>query len=171
MVRGRRRNGIRPARRAGSENRLGQHAGRDHRHRRRPGRGKKLDDEFTPRKAKIDEQEKEIAALQAQLDKGGLSDDAKEKLGADIDHKTLMLKIETENADGDLRAAQMKVLHDLAPKMIACIAQYAKSKGYAMVFDTSDSDVPKLYPNTVDITKEVIAEYEKLPQSRSKTSK
>ena len=56
--------------------------------------------------------------------------------------------------------------------MIACIAEYAKAKGYAMVFDTSDSDVPKLYPNAADITLEVIAEYEKKDQLvRSKTSK
>ena len=122
---------------------------------------KRLDDEFTPRKAKLDEQEKEIAALQAQLDKGDLSQDAKDKLGQDIDHKTLMLKIATENADGDLRAAQEKVLKDLAPKMIGLIAQYAKAKGYAMVFDISETDVPKLYPNAVDITKEIVAEYEK----------
>jgi outer membrane protein len=133
---------------------------------------KRLDDEFTPRKTQLDEQEKEIADLQAQLDKGGLSDEAKEKLGQDIDHKTLLFKMATENADGDLRAAQAKVLHELAPKMIACIAQYAKTKGYAMVFDISDSDVPKLYPNAADITQEVIAEYEKKPPlPKARTSK
>lgn len=122
---------------------------------------KQLDAEFAPRKAKLDEQEKEIADLQSQLEKGGLSDDAKEKLGQDIDHKTLLFNLATENADGDLRNAQMKTLHELAPKMIACITQYARSKGYAMVFDISASDVPQLYPNSADITQEVIAEYEK----------
>jgi len=121
----------------------------------------KLDAEFAPRKAKLDEQEKEIADLQAQLEKGGLSDEAKEKLGQDIDHKTLMFNVANENADGDLRTAQTKVLRDLAPRMIACIAAYAKSKGYAMVFDISDSDLPKLYSNATEITGEVIAEYEK----------
>lgn len=122
---------------------------------------KQLDAEFAPRKAKLDEQEKEIADLQAQLDKGGLSDDAKAKLGQDIDHKSLLFKIATENADGDLREAQSKVLKNLAPKMIACITQYARAKGYAMVFDISDSELPKLYANATDITREVIADYEK----------
>jgi Skp family chaperone for outer membrane proteins len=132
----------------------------------------RLDNEFAPRKAKLDEQEKEIADLQAKLDAGGLSDEAKEKLGLDIDHKTLLFNVATQDADGDLRAAQKKVLQDLAPKMITCITLYAKAKGYAMVFDISDSDVPKLYPNAADITQEVIAEYEKKNQLvRSRTSK
>ncbi len=133
---------------------------------------KQLDDEFSPRKARLDAQEKEIAALQAKMDAGGMTADAKEKLGLDIDHKTLLFNIATQNADGDLRLAQKKVLQNLGPKMIACIAQYARSKGYAMVFDISDSEVPKLYPNATDITREVIAEYEKSDQSvKSKTSK
>jgi outer membrane protein len=122
---------------------------------------KRLDDEFEPRKAKLEEQEKEIATLQAQLDKGGLSDADKDKLAADIDHKTLLFNMATENADGDLRAAQVKVLQDLAPKMIACITQYAKDHGYAMVFDISESETAKLYGNSTDITQEVIAAYEK----------
>ena len=122
---------------------------------------KQLDAEFGPRKAKLDEQEKEIADLQAKMDKGGLTDDAKEKLGQDIDHKTMLFNIATQDADGDLRAAQKKVLQDLAPKLIAFIAQYAKGKGYAMVFDVSESEVAKLYPNSTDITDEVVADYEK----------
>jgi len=120
-----------------------------------------LDEEFTPRKAKLDAQEKEIADLQSQLDKGGMNDEAKRKLTEDIDHKTLLFNLATEGADGDLRAAQIKVLKDLAPKMIAIIAQYAKDNGYAMVFDISESDTPRMYGNATDITEAVIAAYEK----------
>jgi outer membrane protein len=121
----------------------------------------KLDEEFGPRKAKLDAQEKEIADLQAQVDKGGLTDEAKKKLTDDIDHKTLLFNLATDSADGDLRDAQIKVLHDLAPKMIALIAQLAKDQGYAMVFDISESETAKLYSNSTDITREVIAAYEK----------
>ena len=132
---------------------------------------KQLDDEFAPRKAKLDAQEKEIADLQAKMDAGGMDADAKEKLGLDIDHKTILFNIANQDADGDLRLAQKKVLQDLAPRMISFIAQYAKNKGFAMVFDISDSDVPKLYPNAADITEAVVAEYEKSQLVRSKTSK
>ena len=120
----------------------------------------KLDEEFSPRKAKLDAQEKEIADLQAQLDKGGMTDAAKQKLTEDIDHKTLLFNLATESADGDLRAAQVKVLQELAPKMIGVIAQYTKDKGYAMVFDISESDTARLYGNATDITQDVIAEYD-----------
>jgi Skp family chaperone for outer membrane proteins len=123
---------------------------------------KQLDAEFAPRKAKLDEQEKEIADLQAKLEKGDLSPEAKAKLGEDIDHKTLLFNLANDGADGDLRAAQVKVLKNLAPKMIACIAEYARDKGYAMVFDISESDVPKMYGvAAIDITKDVMAAYEK----------
>lgn len=122
---------------------------------------KQLDAEFAPRKAKLDEQEKEIADLQTKMEKGGLSDEAKAKLGEDIDHKTLLFNLANDGADADLRAAQVKVLKNLAPKLIACIADYAKSKGYAMVFDIGESDVPRMYGPATDITKEVIAAYEK----------
>ncbi len=133
---------------------------------------KLLDDEFAPRKAKLEVQEKEIAGLQAKMDAGGMTPDEKEKLGLDIDHKTLLFNVATQDADGDLRLAQKKVLQTLAPKMIACITQYARTKGYVMVFDISESDVAKLYGNSTDITQEVVAEYEKTNQLvRSKTSK
>ena len=134
---------------------------------------KQLDDEFAPRKTKLDAQEKEISELQAKLEAAaGMTPDEKEKLGLDIDHKTLLFNVANQDADGDLRLAQKKVLQTLAPKMIACITQYAKAKGYAMVFDISESDVAKLYANSTDITREVIAEYEKSNQLvRSKTSK
>ena len=62
----------------------------------------------------------------------------------------------------DLKAAQDEVLKQLGPRMVAAIAQYAKDHGYSVVFDTSSSEMARLYaPNATDITKDVPAAYEK----------
>jgi len=123
---------------------------------------KQLDAQFGPRKAKLDAAQREIAAIEKQLEQPNLSDDDRAKLGQELETKTNAYDTETEKADADLKAAQDKVLKDLGPKMITVIAQYAKDHAYAVVFDISESEAPKLYaPNAVDITKEVAAAYEK----------
>jgi outer membrane protein len=121
----------------------------------------RLDVVFAPKQAKLEAQEKEIEILQDQLDKPGLSDQDKEKLSRQIDEKTLVLNKATQDADAELDAAQKKMLAELAPKMIACVVQYAKDHGYAMILDISESETAKMYaPNATDVTKEVIAAYE-----------
>ena len=122
----------------------------------------RLNAQFAPRKAKLDVQQKEIAALAAQLKAEGLSEEDRTKLNQQMEEKAAALDQETEKADADLKEAQDAVLKDLGPKLVATIAQYAKDHGYSVVFDVSNSEAPRLYaPNATDITKEVAAAYEK----------
>ena len=122
----------------------------------------KLDAQFAPRKSRLDAQQKEIAALAVQLKSESLSDEDRGKLNQQMEDKAAALDQETEKADADLKDAQDAVLKDLGPKMVATIAQYAKDHGYTVVFDTSNSEAPRLYaPNATDITREVAAAYEK----------
>ena len=123
---------------------------------------KQLDAQFGPRKAKLDAAQREVDALEKQADAPGLSEADRAKLGQQLDIKTAAVDAETEKADTDLKAAQENVLQTIGPKMVAVIAQYAKDHGYAVVFDISSSDAPRLYTTgAADITKEVIAAYEK----------
>jgi Skp family chaperone for outer membrane proteins len=123
---------------------------------------KRLDAQFAPRKAALDVAQKEIAALAEQLKKEGLSDEERGKLSQQMEDKASALDNATEKADADLKDAQDQVLKELGPKLVAVIAQYAKDHGYSVVFDISNSEVPRLYaPNATDITKEVAAAYEK----------
>lgn len=123
---------------------------------------KKLDAQFAPRKAALDVAQKEIAALAEQLKKEGLSDEERGKLSQQMEEKASALDQATDKADADLKDAQDEVLKQLGPKLVATIAQYAKDHGYSVVFDISNSDVPRLYaPNATDITKEIAAAYEK----------
>ena len=127
---------------------------------------KRLDAQFGPRKTKLDAQRAEIAMLASQLKQEGLAEEDRAKIDQQMEEKAAALDEETEKADADLKEAQNEVLKQLGPKMVAAIAQYAKTHGYSVVFDISSSDVPRLYaPNATDITKEVAAAYEK-PQGR-----
>ena len=122
----------------------------------------RLDAQFAPRKAKLDSAQTEIAAIAAKLKQENLSDEDRGKLNQQMEEKASALDQETEKADADLKAAQEEVLKQLGPKMVAAIAQYAKDHGYSVVFDTSSSEMARLYaPTGIDITKEVPAAYEK----------
>ena len=120
-----------------------------------------LEAEFGPRKAKLEEQHKAIEALQNRLEQEKLSDDVRKRLTKELDDKTVLANLESDQDDADLDAAQKKVLSTIGKKMIAVIADYAARQGYSMVFDVSTSQAPLLYAeNATDITKEVVAEYE-----------
>jgi len=123
---------------------------------------KALDARFGPVKNHIEDEQHEITVLQTQVQQSGLTDDARQKLQAEIDQKTVAVNKETDQADADLDQAQKKVLSELGPKIVTAIAKYATDHGYAMVFDISTSDAPRLYaPNATDITNDVIASYVK----------
>lgn len=123
---------------------------------------KQLDAQFGPRKAKLDVAQREIAAIDKQLEAKDLSEEDRAKLEQQLEQKTAAYDQETEKADADLKAAQDEVLKKIGPKIVSVVAQYAKDHAFSVVFDISESEAPKLYaPNAVDITKEVTAAYEK----------
>jgi outer membrane protein len=123
---------------------------------------KKLDAQFAPRKAAIEQKHQELRALQDKLENGGLSDEEQKKLTEEIDDKGDAVDRETTQADADLEQAQRKTLHELGPKLMAVVVRYARQHGFDVVFDISSSDLPRLYSeNSTDITKEVVDEYEK----------
>ena len=127
---------------------------------------KKLDAQFAPRKAAIDQKHKELLALQDKLDKGGQSEEERGRLAGEIDQKGDDVDKETTQADADLAQAQDQVIRDLGPKLMAVVVRYARQHGYDVVLDVSTSDVPRLYSeNSTDITKDVVDEYEKSAKS------
>lgn len=120
-----------------------------------------LETEFGPRKTKLEAEHKAIEALQNKLEQETLSDEDRKRLTKELDDKTVLANVESDQDDADLAAAQKKVLSTIGKKMIAVIVDYAARQGYAMVFDVSTSQAPLLYAeNATDITKEVVAEYE-----------
>jgi outer membrane protein len=125
---------------------------------------KRLEDEFGPRKAKLDREKESIDAIQKRLDDDKtLSDDDRQKLSKDLADKTVLFNVETDQDDSDLEQAQNKVLREIGKKMVAVIVEVASASGYAMVFDVSTSRAPLLYAeNATDITSDVIRVYDKM---------
>ncbi|MGA2117514.1 MAG: OmpH family outer membrane protein [Bryobacteraceae bacterium] len=124
---------------------------------------KRLEDEFGPRKAKLDQEKQSIDAIQKRMDEDKtLSGDDRQKISKDLADKTVLFNVETDQDDSDLEQAQNKVLREIGKKMVAVIVEVASASGYAMVFDVSTSRAPLLYAeNATDITSDVIRVYDK----------
>jgi outer membrane protein len=122
---------------------------------------KRLEEEFGPRKAKLDQEKEAIDAMQKRLDEDKtLSEEDRKKLSKDLSDKTVLFNVETDQDDSDLEQAQNKVLSDIGRKMVAVIAEVASASGYAVVFDVSTSRAPLLYAeNATDITSDAIRVY------------
>jgi outer membrane protein len=123
-----------------------------------------LKTKFAPKQSELEKKQQDIAALQDQLRKGQntLSEENKQKLVRDIDLKNTSLKRDTEDANADLEQEQQRIMGDLGGKMISILNKYATDNGLALVLDISSQQTPVLFAsNTIDITREIIALYDK----------
>lgn len=127
---------------------------------------------FGPRKADLEKKQSTIAQLQDQLRKGSntMSEEAKQKLMREIDQNTKSLNRETEDAQAELDQEQNKIMQELGQRIEAVISKYAKDNGYALIIDVSSQQTPVLYAtNSIDITQDIIALYDKNSPSASAT--
>ena len=125
-----------------------------------------LKTKFAPKQSEIEKKQADIAGLQQQLSKGAntMSEEAKQKIMRDIDQKNVLLKRDTEDANADLEQEQQRIMGDLGAKMISVLNKYATENGYALVIDISSQQTPVLFAsNTIDITRDIIALYDKAP--------
>ncbi len=80
----------------------------------------------------------------------------------DIDQKNTSLKRDNEDAQADLEQEQQRIMGELGGKMISILNKYASDNGYALVLDISSQQTPVLFAsNTIDITRDIIALYDK----------
>ncbi len=131
-----------------------------------------LQAKFGPTQKDLQDKQAKLATLQDQYRKGQntLSDEAKQKLARDIDAANTSLKRDTEDANAELQEAQNKMLDELGGKLMAVLNKYASDNGYLLVIDVSNQ-LPVLYAsNTIDITRDVIALYDKTAESSATPS-
>lgn len=140
--------------------------------------GADMKTKFTPKQDELQKKQKDIEALQDQLRKGQntLSEDNRQKMMRDIDQKTNTLKRDGDDFNQDVQTETQRIMGDLYPKMITVLNKYATENGYAVVLDYSSQQTPILFAaNSVDITKDIIAIYDKTssfapPASAPKTA-
>jgi outer membrane protein len=129
---------------------------------------------FAPRKSDLEKKQSTISQLQDQLRKGSntMSEEAKQKLMREIDQNTKSLNRETEDAQAELDQEQNKVMQELGQRIMAVIDKYAKDSGYALILDVSSQQTPVLYAtNSIDITQDIIALYDKNAPAATTTAK
>jgi len=129
---------------------------------------------FAPRKGELEKKQSTISQLQDQLRKGSntMSEEAKQKLMREIDQNTKSLNRETEDAQAELDQEQNKIMQELGQRIMAVIDKYAKDNGYALILDVSSQQTPVLYAtNSIDITQDIIALYDKNAPAATTSSK
>lgn len=123
---------------------------------------------FAPKQSELEKKQQDIGGLQEQLRKGQntMSEENKQKLMRDIDLKNTSLKRDTEDANADLEQQQQRIMGDLGGKMISVLNKFATENAYALVLDISSQQTPVLFAsNTIDITRDIIALYDKTSPS------
>ena len=124
--------------------------------------GKKLEPRQNELKAKNDE----IEGLKKQLNTQGdkLSDDAKAALEKDIETKQKSLELDAQDAQDDARGQENEIAQRILQKMAPLIVDYAKTNGFGLIIDASQSNQwpngPVLWNSgALDITKPVVDAY------------
>jgi outer membrane protein len=126
--------------------------------------GADMKTKFTPKQDELQKKQKDIEAMQEQLRKGQntLSEDNRQKMMRDIDQKSTGLKRDGDDFNQDVQTETQRIMGDLYPKMITVLNKYATENGYAVVLDYSSQQTPILFAaSSVDITKDIIAIYDK----------
>ncbi len=118
---------------------------------------------FTPKRSVLEKKQADIQTMQDQLRKGGatLSEDAKAKLGRDIEAAQKILQRDSEDFDADVQQEENKIMGDVGEKLMAVISKYSQQNGIGLVINVSDQQTPVLWADpAVDITQEIIRLYD-----------
>jgi outer membrane protein len=123
-----------------------------------------LQEKLLPRKKAIDAKAAAIRELQDKLQRGGaaMSDTAKADLTRQIDERTKNYNRDMEDAQAELSDENRQLIQSMTEKMTKVLDEYAAANGFSVIFDVSNPNTPVLYTsNMIDITREIIAMYDK----------
>ena len=125
---------------------------------------------FEPKQKEFDTRQKEITQLEDQLQKGGnvLSEDQRNKTTREIDDKKRRLQRDTQDTQDDLERERQRIIQTIGQRVVGLIDKYGKDNGYTLILDVSNPNTPVMYAlSTFDITKEIVALYDKTYASAS----
>jgi outer membrane protein len=122
-----------------------------------------LQTKYKPRQQEIAQEQQEVTALQDQLQKQAttLSDDEERRMTRELTDKQKNLKRMTDDAQSDFTNDRDDILNRIGKKMVAVIDDFAKQKGYTLIFDPAGAQVPVYYAaQGVDITADIVKMYD-----------
>ena len=115
---------------------------------------------FATRKAAVEKQQADLAALDDKLRKGGatLSAEARQKLSEEIAAKKKVFDRDAQDLTDDAEQADNQLMQDISAKMGAVLDEYAKQNGYTVVMDAAQ---PVLWAaETANVTPDIIKLYD-----------
>ncbi len=125
---------------------------------------KDLQGKYGPTRDKLGRLQNEIQSLRDQLSRGAntMSDEARNKLGRELQTKERDLQRNSEDAQLEFNQAQQAAFTDISGKLMTVIDKYAKANSFAIVLDVSSPQSPVLYAvNEILITNNIIELYDK----------
>ncbi len=120
-----------------------------------------LEKKYAPRRQQLQQDDKEITALQDRLQNQSsmLSDDEKYQLSRQLDEKQRRFKEEQSDAQADYQADTQEMVRTIGQKMVKVISQYSQQHHFALVI--GDQQLPVYYAaKEVVITPEIIKLYD-----------
>jgi outer membrane protein len=133
-----------------------------------------IDAKFAPKKAELDQLQKDILAKQDQFTKtrGTMNATALAAAQSELESLSTSLKRKQEDAQQDLQEEENKVLGGIMPKLQQVINAYAAANQITVVVDSSANPNNLIYADaSVNITPAVLTAYEKAAAERAPTPK
>ena len=115
---------------------------------------------YQPRQQELQQQSKDIAALQDKLQNQSnmLSDQERYDLTRELDQKQRHFKTAQDDAQADYQDDTQEAIRQIGQKMVKLIGEYAPQHHYSLVL--GDQQIPVYYASkTVDITGDIVALY------------
>jgi len=122
-----------------------------------------MNTKFGPRRAALQKQQDDLTAMQDQLNKGAatLSEEARQKIAADLANGEKDLKRKGEDFESDVQTEEGRLMNELLPKIHDVIIKYATQNGFAMVIDVSNQQTGVLWADQgINITDPVVKIYD-----------
>jgi outer membrane protein len=115
---------------------------------------------FAARKAALEKQQADLAALDEKLRKGSatMSPEMRQKLAEEMAAKKKVFDREAQDLNDDAEAEDGKLMQEISGKMGAVIDEYAKQNSYTVVMDAAQ---PVLWAaETANVTPDIIRLYD-----------
>jgi outer membrane protein len=113
---------------------------------------------------KVESMRREIKKLEKDLVSPALNTQTRESKTLNLQRKRTDLKRYIEDAQKEMQLKSQKELNELRKDIMPVIEKIGKEKGFTLILDLSTAGIA-YFDRTVDVTKDVIAAYDKKYQS------
>lgn len=116
------------------------------------------------KQTQIENLEKDIVALQKDLNSPALNAETKEKKGRELEDKKISYQRVVQDAQKEFQAQQQKEMMTMYNEIMPLIQELGKAKGFSLILDVASSGIAYFDPS-IDITNDVIKAVDaKFPQ-------